>query len=347
MRIAVVNAHAPFVRGGAEYLANGLVSTLQDCGHEADLIRVPFRDDPQGLLDGLLVSRMLDLRTCALGDVDLIIALKFPVYLVPHANKIIWVIHQHRAVYDLWHNSLGGFSGRSDGALIRAAVRSADAQAYREAQSVYAISRTVSRRLTAFSQVHATPIFTPPEKAELFRAGLAEDFFYLPSRFTSIKRQDLIIRSLSRTRNPVRLVLAGPNSAGGYLRELEALVDELGLKHRVNFRGDISGEEKRNLYARCIGVVFCPIDEDYGYVTLEGMLSSKPIITTHDAGEPVEFVRHGETGLIVRPDPTSIAGAMDELWENRDRACAMGKAGRDFLASHDISWTNAVRTLLA
>jgi glycosyltransferase involved in cell wall biosynthesis len=347
MRIAVVNAHVPFVHGGAENFATGLVSTLQKCGHEVDLIRIPFQVHPQSLLDNLLVSRMLDLQTCALGDVDLVVALKFPAYLVRHPCKIIWMIHQHRAVYDLWHNPLGGYAARSDGSLIRAAIQSADAQAFQEARSIYAISKTVSRRLAVFNQVRAAPILTPPEDADLFRAGNAEDYFYLPSRMTHIKRQDLIIRALATTRNPVRLVLAGPKSDMGYLEELKALVDALGLQHRARILGAISGKEKRDLYARCIGVVFCPIDEDYGYVTLEGMLSSKPVITTHDAGEPIEFVRHGETGLIVQPDPASIAAALDELWENRDKASAMGRAGRDFFASRDITWNNAVRMLLA
>jgi glycosyltransferase involved in cell wall biosynthesis len=347
MRIAVVNSHVPFVHGGAEYLAGGLVSTLEGYGHEVELIRIPFQGHANALLDDILVSRLLDFKACALGDVDLLIALKFPAYLVRHPNKIIWTVHQFRAVYDLWHYPGGGYAARADGSLIRAAVRSADARAFEEALNVYAISRTVARRLATFNQVRAMPIFTPPEGANLYRSGLAEDYFFLPSRMTHIKRQDLIIRSLSLTRNPVRLVLAGPSSDGEYLGQLKSLIDDLQLQHRVRILGSISGEDKRELYARCIGVVFCPLDEDYGYVTLEAMLSSKPVVTTCDAGEPTEFVQHGVTGLIASTEPSSIAAALDEIWENRGRASAMGKAGHDLFKSLDISWDSAVRKLLA
>ena len=39
-----------------------------------------------------------------------------------------------------------------------------------------------------------------------------------------------------------------------------------------------------------LGVIFPPLDEDYGYVTLEAMLAAKPVITCTDSGGPLEFV---------------------------------------------------------
>jgi glycosyltransferase involved in cell wall biosynthesis len=256
------------------------------------------------------------------------------------------MIHQYRAVYDLWNNEVGGYAVRPSGALLRNAVQAADKQAFQEALDVHSISRTVSNRLLRFNNVDAAPILTPPEGADLFTCGTMEDFFYLPSRFTHVKRQDLIVRALSKTRNPIRLVLAGPNSDRSYLEGLEALIDELQLRSRVSLLGEVSAEESRDLYSRCLGVIFCPLDEDYGYVTLEGMLSSKAVVTTRDAGEPSEMVRHGETGYICSPDPTSIAAALDELWEDRRNAKTLGKAGREFYDSLGISWSAAARKLL-
>ena len=48
----------------------------------------------------------------------------------------------------------------------------------------------------------------------------------------------------------------------------------------------ISDEEKLRLYANCLGVIYPPLDEDYGYITLEAMLAQKPVVTTRDAGGP-------------------------------------------------------------
>lgn len=46
MKIAVVNNAVPFVRGGAEFLAEWLTERLEQFGHSAVLIRIPFRWDP-------------------------------------------------------------------------------------------------------------------------------------------------------------------------------------------------------------------------------------------------------------------------------------------------------------
>jgi len=38
-------------------------------------------------------------------------------------------------------------------------------------------------------------------------------------------------------------------------------------------RGYVAESEVIDLYANALGVCYLPFDEDYGYVTLEGMLS--------------------------------------------------------------------------
>ena len=39
---------------------------------------------------------------------DLVHGMGIPAYLIPHPDKVIWLLHQHRAAYDLWEHSLGG-----------------------------------------------------------------------------------------------------------------------------------------------------------------------------------------------------------------------------------------------
>ena len=43
MRVAVAAPQVPFVRGGAEVMADDLVTALRERGHEADLVTVPFK----------------------------------------------------------------------------------------------------------------------------------------------------------------------------------------------------------------------------------------------------------------------------------------------------------------
>jgi glycosyltransferase involved in cell wall biosynthesis len=91
--------------------------------------------------------------------------------------------------------------------------------------------------------------------------------------------------------------------------------------------------------------VFPPVDEDYGYVTLEAMLASKPVITCSDSGGPLEFVRDGETGLVAEPTAAALAAAMDRVWASRAVAARWGEAGRELYDRQGISWARVVSTL--
>ena len=79
MKIAVVSNQAPFVYGGAEYLADTLAARLRGRGHRVDIVRLPFKwYPPQAILEHMLAVRLLNV---AAGGPDLVIALKFPAYL--------------------------------------------------------------------------------------------------------------------------------------------------------------------------------------------------------------------------------------------------------------------------
>jgi glycosyltransferase involved in cell wall biosynthesis len=103
----------------------------------------------------------------------------------------------------------------------------------------------------------------------------------------------------------------------------------------------------RELYARSLGVVYPPLDEDYGYVTLEAMLSRKPVITCSDSGGPLEFVVNRQTGLVAEPAVESLAAAMDEIWGARNAARQWGEAGRQLYEDMRIEWPYVLERLLA
>lgn len=82
-------------------------------------------------------------------------------------------------------------------------------------------------------------------------------------------------------------------------------------------------------------------------MTLEAMLASKPVVTCADSGGILEFVVSGETGLVVEPTPVSLGSALDELWEDRERAKTLGANGRNLYEQLNITWANVVRNLTA
>lgn len=349
MRIGVVSVQVPFVEGGAEVHARNLVRELQARRIEADLITVPFKWYPaQAVLDSIAIARLLDLTESNGQKIDRIVGLKFPAYLVPHPNKVLWILHQHRSAYELWdHPVFGDLIDLPQGRAVRDAVHHADNTFIPEARAVYANSRTVAERLAHNNGIAATPLYHPPGGAELFRAGETGDYFFFPSRFTRIKRQDLVIEALARCREPVRVVFAGAADSPGYVEDLKNRAARLRLGDRVVWQGFTTEAEKVALYADCLGVVYPPVDEDYGYITLEAMLAHKPVITTHDSGGPLEFVVDHETGLVVDADPGALAAAMDQLWRDRVTARKLGEAGNAVYRDKRISWDTVVDVLTA
>jgi glycosyltransferase involved in cell wall biosynthesis len=348
MRILIATVHVPFIRGGAEVHAEGLRDALRVAGHDVEIIAVPFKwYPPERILDHMLACRLLDVSEVMGTPVDLVIGLRFPAYLIPHSNKVLWILHQFRTAYELWDHQLGDLIYSPNGVEVRDAIRQADRHFIGQARSVYANSANVAARLKYFCDIEAAPLYHPPPHAEEFYTAEAEDYFFFPSRLCLPKRQSLVLEALAHTRQPVRVRFAGAADQPAYQHELKSLARKLRVHNRVEWLGEIGEKEKRDLYARALGVVYPPIDEDYGYVTLEAMLASKPLIVCTDSGGPLEFVRHEETGLITEPAAPSLAKTFDRIWQDRAAAKLWGQAGKTHYREMNITWDHVVRKLLS
>jgi glycosyltransferase involved in cell wall biosynthesis len=348
VKVLILTSGVPFIRGGAEILAEELCRAICAAGHEAEIVTLPFQPCPPARIpEQMLACRLLDLtETCSLR-IDRVIGLKFPAYLIPHPHKVIWLLHQHRTAYELWdHPAAGDLIHYADGPTVRDAIRRADSVLLPEAQAIFTLSQNVSGRLLRYSGIQSEPLYNPPVHAALFHKGSADDYFFFPSRINPVKRQSLVIQALAHCREPVQVYFAGEADHPAQQAECLKAVRDLRLNDRVAWLGLISEEEKRQRYANCLAVIFPPLDEDYGYVTLEAMLSSKSVITCSDSGGPLEFVIHDQTGLIAAPTPQSLAAAMDAIWGDRRHAAAMGDNGRERFQNLRITWENVVGKLL-
>src|SRR5574341_1601261 len=119
-RIAICTAQVPFTSGGAERHAQGLRDALQRHGYEAEIVAMPFRcHPPVEAVKNMLAWRLLDLTEAESGPIDLVVALRFPAYLVRHPRKVVWLIHQHRSAYDLWNSEYGDLATSLEGQRVR------------------------------------------------------------------------------------------------------------------------------------------------------------------------------------------------------------------------------------
>ncbi|MDQ2802377.1 MAG: glycosyltransferase family 4 protein [Pseudomonadota bacterium] len=348
MRVGLLTVHVPFVRGGAEMLAESLAQQLRRAGHEAEIISLPFKWYPGSRIpEHMLACRLVDVEESCGVPIDRVIGLKFPAYLIRHSNKVMWILHQHRTAYELWGTELGDLHRMPDGAHIRSTIMTADTGLIPEARACYTISQNVSDRLRQFCGIASRPLYHPPPGAELLAVKEYGDFFLVPSRINRTKRQDLVVKALSEARHPVRVVFMGLADDRPYHAELRRLAEDGGLGDRVVWAGTVSEHERVDLYAKCLGVIFPPFDEDYGYVTLEAMLSCKPVVTCTDSGGPLEFVADRVNGLVCEPHPTALAEALDLLWTQRHLAREYGRAGRQRYAEMRIGWEETLACLIA
>lgn len=342
-RIVVCGVQTLYTRGGAEVLVESLAAQLRRRGHLVDVVTLPFIDVPRTqILQNFLAWRSLNLRRSHAGAVDLVIATKFPSYAARHPNKVVWLVHQHRQAYDLFGTRWSDMHTRPDGLLFAGLLRLLDAWSLRGARAVHTISGNTAARLRRYNGLTARPVYPPPPLADRLRCDGYGDFVLAVGRFDAIKRLDLVLRALTHTDPRLRCVVAGD---GAQRTELERLAGALGLGDRVRFAGRVDDAALIDLYAGCLGVVYPPYDEDYGYVTVEAFLSRKPVVTSTDSGGVLEFLEDGVNGFVGAPTPEGLGGALTRLWDARDRAPELGEAGRQRVAS--ITWDAVVDALTA
>lgn len=340
MNIIVTACHVPFIFGGATHQVNGLVSALRGGGHNVELMRFPFQFQPETAIHNLMsFCEGLDLAMPNGQRVDRVISLQFPGYGVQHPHHIVWVMHQHRAVYELFDEA----SATPEQARLREAVVAYDNRVLGRAHHRFAESARVAERLRQYNGLDSEPLAHPPAYEAHFSCAPAQPYIFCPSRLESLKRQDLLIKAASHLRSPVLILIAG---TGGQQDYYQRLIHEAGLEGRVRLLGHISEAEKLAFYAHSLGVFFAPYDEDYGYITLEAMLSAKPVLTCRDSGGPLEFVVDGETGFVLEPEPEAIAAAIDRLYAAPSVAERMGRAGLDRYRGLGISWPVTIERLL-
>jgi starch synthase len=159
-------------------------------------------------------------------------------------------------------------------------------------------------------------------------------------RITRQKGVPVLLRAASQLDPEVQLVLcAGAPDTPELGAEVAGLVEEL-RKTRAGviwLSGMLSKREVIQLLSHST-LFACPsVYEPLGIVNLEAMACGTAVVASKVGGIP-EVVADGETGLLVPPDePEALAESINALTRDRDRAKAMGVAGRQ-RAQSQFDW---------
>jgi len=234
------------------------------------------------------------------------------------------------------------FDDLPDSDHVRKLIYEIDTRSLNECRHLFANSVNVSNRMKTYLDIDSEPLYHPPPLAGRYRCEEYGDFILSVGRLEVNKRVELLIRSLAQSRAPVKAIITGK---GPQSDNLKALCAELGVADRVKFTGFVSDDELLALYARCGAVYYAPVDEDYGYITLEAFLSGKAVVTANDSGGVLEFVTNDRTGYISSPSPEAIAQNIDKWFHSEDRGRLLGKTGCELC--REITWDNVINRLTA
>ena len=188
--VVVCEAQVPFVHGGAELHVRGLVDNLRRRGYKAERVSVPFKWYPKDeLLAQIAAWRMVDLSESNGERIDLAIGTKFPTYFARHPNKITWLFHQYRAIYDLCGTPYSEFTHADGDVRLRDRLIELDGNGLRESRAMFSNAKNTASRLAHYNGITAEARMPIPRRSpENTQGGINRRLFPVrgtPSRPTS------------------------------------------------------------------------------------------------------------------------------------------------------------------
>ena len=257
-------------------------------------------------------------------------------------ERTLWYCHTPpREVYDLYETRMQNRSYK-DKLIYAALVGTYKVIAKGITSKIEEIatnSRNTSERIKKYYGREST-VINPGIDYESFSNIGDSDYFLYPSRLVVNKRQDYVIMAfrqfVKRTKDKKhKLIIAGTLSKDPehqkYFEKLKAMSKGL----NVSFRTNVNDRQLKQLYSESTAVLFSAINEDYGFIPLESMSSSKPIISVNEGG-PKETILNNKTGFLIN-SPAEMAEKMSILAGDKALAERMGREGRK-VVERRYSW---------
>jgi glycosyltransferase involved in cell wall biosynthesis len=223
----------------------------------------------------------------------------------------------------------GGLAGRLGAWAERKALEWADV--------VTAVSRSAAERYRSlgFDVLHVPNAVDPADLPEEGTRFFERQVVYC-GRLSREKGVDLLVDAVKRI--GANLVIVGGGPLERELREL-ARGDP-----RIRFTGPLPRAEALKIVKGSDVFVLPSRHEGLSTALLEAMAMGVPVVATRVGGNP-ELVEHGETGLLVDPDPEQLARAIALLLEDRGLAKRLAESAARVVRER-YSWPVVYRRYL-
>ncbi len=343
--------------GGFRY-DRKLVEGLRAAGDSVEIVELPWRAYPRGLLDNASPTLRDRLRV----DVDVMLQdeLAHPSLVLVNRDlsyPIVSVVHHLRAseprrLSPLYRAVERRYLATVDGVVCNsAATRDAVAALGVDPDATVVAppagdrfdpaidDAAIAERAAALGEATGDGSDDDPDPLRVAFVG----------NVAPRKGLDTLVEGVARADAAVELTVVGRAVDEGHVADVRRLVRERGLGDRVRFAGRLSDAELADVLREGHVLAVPSRYEGFGIVYLEGMSFGLPAIASR-AGGASDTVTDGETGVLVDPDdPAAVARALDRFAADPDRLAAMGRAARRRYEEHP-GWdesTARVRRLLA
>lgn len=368
----------PFCLGGAENLWTSLVAELNKMpGIQADLIKLPALENTSWAI----LKSYQAFSQLRLDHFDTVLVTKYPAWMIKHPNKVLYLQHKLRGLYDTWPESL--------------LEEWPDTSIFDPLKKVLALPA---------SRQNLYQLWEVIEELEGIAFNYPDEWFALPSYFikscvswlddlalnsNEVKRYATLSQTVAQRKNyfpkdvnvhviphPSGLPVAVPQlgvaiftaSRHDASKRLDLLIKAYRLTNvkvplriagegpqtadlkilaegdnRIQFLGRIDSKQLEIEYAKALFVPFIPEQEDLGLITIEALQNQKPVMTTIDSGGAAEIVQNQVTGWICSPTPEDLASVMTEACLQPEKTKALGQNGPKSIAH--INWLNVIHTL--
>jgi glycosyltransferase involved in cell wall biosynthesis len=346
MRVALVlYGDLDFISGGFLY-DRMLVNYLRRQGEEVEIISLPWRSYPRGLLDNLSPALKRLLQRIR---VDIILQDELAHPSLFWLNRglqgsgrppVVAIVHHLRCseARPAWQNLVYRLAERRYLASVtgfifnsRASQKSVEELVGRGKPSVLALP-AANRFAVGLTQEDLAARAQEPGPLRLLFLG------------NVIPRKGLhtLLEALARLpREGWRLTVVGSLEVdAAYAQQIKRQIEGAGLVGRVEFAGVLDNEELAAILARSQVLAVPSSYEGYGIVYLEGMSFGLPAVAT-TAGGAREIITPGWDGFLIAPgDAETLADHVKTLMEDREMLLDMSLAAQARFAAHP-TWEDA------
>lgn len=166
---------------------------------------------------------------------------------------------------------------------------------------------------------------------------------------SNAKRLHLIVAAMAHVTAEAKLIVAGPLEDPDYGKYLHRLAMLSGASERITFDlRPLPKSDYVDYVNNCSAIAYFPKNMGHlGYLSMQGAMARKPLITGTDSGGLLELAETGATGWVVPPTPEAVGLAISEALGNPSKTQSLGENIYDRLLGLETSWPLAIERLLA